>query len=119
MLGDACANFGFLSIGTECPNERVRQRIIKLLPGLVSDYGDVIGPSGLLCLECGEAYEKAECQDFGENSTNYCPDGYISYPVIHKDGEISSNLKMCMGRLVCFTCNTPYVSVPFQQNPYP
>lgn len=112
MLSDACANFGFLSIGTECPNEYAKQRTISLLPGLVSDYGDIIGPSGLTCLECGDEYEKAACEDFGENDINYCPEGYISYPVIHKDGEISPSLKICVGRLVCFTCNSPYV------NPY-
>lgn len=118
MLSDACANFGFLSIGSECPSERCRQEIIALRPGLVSDYGDVIGPEGLTCLECGDEYEQATCEDFGENSEKYCPEGYLIYPVVHKDKEISANQKMCLGRLVCFTCNSPYIPLNPPEIPY-
>jgi len=118
MLKDACPNFGFLSADSECVIEHSRKNFINIPAGTMSDYGDIVGPSGLVCLSCGPEYEVATCDDFGENESSYCPDGYISYPAIHSHGEITTNQKMCMGRLVCFTCNSPYVAPEPYTPPY-
>lgn len=113
MLTDACANFGFLSTGTHCINENSRRVLLRLPAGTVSDYGDIVGEGGLICADCVEEYQPAKCEDFGENEEPYCPDGYISYPSVHDYGEISLNQKKCMSRIVCFTCNNPYVPPPY------
>ena len=102
-----CSHFNLKNSASECKD--CERPIDVVIPeGSVSPFGIVVGNGGVSCVFC-EKNKEATCEDFGENSSAECPDGYVSERTQHYvNYSWNGFFSNCKKKISCFKCNPPY-----------